>query len=715
MIKHDWTLEELTSLYQKPLLDLVFHAAEIHRTYHNSKEIQLCRLVSIKTGGCSEDCKYCAQSSRYQTPVEAEPMMSVEEVMERAKEAKKNGLTRVCLGAAWRQVRSSQQFENVLQMVKEISSMGLEVCCTLGMLNDEQAKKLKEAGLYAYNHNLDTSDRYYKKVITTRTYTDRLQTLAAVRNAKISVCCGGIIGMGEQVEDRIRLIQTLSSFTPHPESVPINKLIPIPGTPMADQAKVEVWDLIRTIATCRIALPTSMVRISAGREKMSHTEQALCFLAGGNSIFVGDKLLTAPNKDVASDQELLSILQLTPLKAFAKTAKPHTEISTVCNEEFLKAKLQRRQEIGNKRVLSITDPSLTDFSSNDYLGFARSQTLYQNIEKEVLLQSNQEEVLLGATGSRLLTGNRAYIELLEKEIAAFHKAEASLIYTSGYLANTGLLSCVADDQDCYILDKQVHASTWEGARLSGAKIALFEHNNLTQLEKQLQKAQNKYKKIFICIESLYSMQGSVAPLTAISYLAKQYRSHIIVDEAHATGVYGKKGEGLVVENGLEDEIFARIHTFGKALGVHGAAVVGSKMLKEFLINFSKPLLYTTALPLHNYAAIRCAYQQIPHAEKKRKHLFSLISYFQQFSKDLAIDITTTNTPIQPIPVTDNTTADQLCKKLQELKMDVRAIKSPTVRKGKECLRVCLHTFNTEQQIHKLLDNLSEKNALCKLV
>ncbi len=277
MAKHDWTLEELRALYKEPLLDLIYRASHVHRKHHNAREVQLCHLVSVKTGGCSEDCKYCAQSSRYQTDVMAEPLMDIEEVMQRARDAKEKGSSRICLGAAWRKVRNNQQFETILKMVQAIDAMGLEVCCTLGMLTDEQAKKLKQAGLYAYNHNLDTSDRYYKKIITTRTYLDRLHTLAAVRDANVSVCCGGIIGLGEEIEDRIRLIQTLASFNPHPESVPINRLVPIQGTPLGEQKPTSVWDLLRTIAVCRIAMPTSMVRIAAGREKMTHAEQSLCF------------------------------------------------------------------------------------------------------------------------------------------------------------------------------------------------------------------------------------------------------------------------------------------------------------------------------------------------------------------------------------------------------------------------------------------------------
>ena len=258
MAKHDWTLQELCALYEQPLLDLIFLAAETHRKHHDPNEVQLCRLLSVKTGGCQEDCSYCAQSSRYNTGIEAEPLMSFQKVLEEAKEAKERGSTRICLGAAWRKVRDNAQFERILEMIAAIREMGLEVCCTLGMLTEKQAGRLKEAGLYAYNHNLDTSDRYYPKIVSTRSYTDRLETLSYARKAELSLCCGGIIGMGEEPLDRLRLIQTLSSFTPHPESVPINRLVPMRGTPLGETRTASVWELIRTIAVARIAMPQSL-------------------------------------------------------------------------------------------------------------------------------------------------------------------------------------------------------------------------------------------------------------------------------------------------------------------------------------------------------------------------------------------------------------------------------------------------------------------------
>jgi biotin synthase len=317
-IRNDWTREEITSIYNKPILNLMYEAATVHREFHDAQEVQVCTLLSVKTGGCPEDCSYCPQAARYHTNVKVEKLMEVGEVLEKAAEAKESGSTRFCMGAAWREVRDNRDFDKVIDMVKGVSAMGMEVCCTLGMLTNEQALKLKDAGLYAYNHNLDTSEEFYKEIITTRTYEDRLDTLESVRNAKISVCSGGIIGMGEREEDRIGMLHILSTLPEHPESVPVNALVPVEGTPLEEQPKVSVWDMVRMIATARIIMPKAMVRLSAGRVRMSLEEQALCFIAGANSIFAGDKLLTTPNPGGSKDNEMLQILELKPRPAYKR-------------------------------------------------------------------------------------------------------------------------------------------------------------------------------------------------------------------------------------------------------------------------------------------------------------------------------------------------------------------------------------------------------------
>jgi biotin synthase len=314
-IRNNWTREEIAEIYNSPVLDLIYRAATVHREFNDAQEVQVCTLLSVKTGGCPEDCAYCPQAARYHTDVKVHKLMEVDEVLEKAKDAKEAGSTRFCMGAAWREVRDNRDFDKVIEMVKGVNNMGMEVCCTLGMLTAEQANRLKEAGLYAYNHNLDTSEEFYGDIITTRNYGDRLDTLKNVRQAKISVCSGGIIGMGEMESDRIGMLHTLATLPEHPESVPVNALVPVEGTPLELQPKVSVWEMIRMIATARIIMPKAMVRLSAGRVRMNLEEQALCFMAGANSIFAGDKLLTTPNPDYKDDKEMFQVLQLKPRQA----------------------------------------------------------------------------------------------------------------------------------------------------------------------------------------------------------------------------------------------------------------------------------------------------------------------------------------------------------------------------------------------------------------
>lgn len=305
--RHDWQTIEIVCLLRAPLLDLLDEARAVHQQYHADGQVQLASLLSIKTGACPEDCKYCPQSAHYtkKTGLEREALLDVEDVLSKARMAKEAGATRFCMGAAWRSVKDGPAFDSVLDMVRGVRDLDMEACVTLGMLTEAQAKRLAEAGLTAYNHNLDTSPEFYREIITTRTYEDRLETLAHVRGAGLQVCCGGIIGMGETIEDRARLLQELATLDPHPESVPINALVPVPGTPLEEQPPVEPLDLVRMVATARILMPTSFVRLSAGRSALTREAQILCFLAGANSIFYGDKLLTTANNDVDDDLALI--------------------------------------------------------------------------------------------------------------------------------------------------------------------------------------------------------------------------------------------------------------------------------------------------------------------------------------------------------------------------------------------------------------------------
>jgi len=308
--RHDWTLPEIQAIYDAPLPDLMFRAQLAHRAYHRPGEVQGCVLLSIKTGGCPEDCAYCPQSAHYRTGVERRELLSVEETLAAAKDAKAQGATRFCMGAAWRDVPQGEPFDRVLAMVRGVRALGLEACCTLGMLTQQQADALAEAGLTAYNHNLDTSSEFYGQIIGTRTYQERLATLECVRRSGVTVCCGGIIGMGESRADRYGLLRELSTLDPHPESVPVNLLVRVRGTPLGDQPPVDPLELVRMIASARILMPASMVRLSAGRLSLSEEAQALCFLAGANSIFMGEKLLTTPNPEAETDRQLLDKLGL---------------------------------------------------------------------------------------------------------------------------------------------------------------------------------------------------------------------------------------------------------------------------------------------------------------------------------------------------------------------------------------------------------------------
>ncbi len=318
--RHDWTISEIESIYTAPLPDLIFRAQTVHRQHHRADEVQGCMLLSIKTGGCPEDCAYCPQSARYDTDVSRQQLLSVDETLAAARNAREQGATRFCMGAAWRDVPSDSRFDRVLEMVRGVRALGMEACCTLGMLTQDQADALAEAGLSAYNHNLDTSPDFYGQIITTRTYQERLTTLARVRQAGVTVCCGGIIGMGEDRAARYGLLRELSSLRPHPESVPVNMLVRVEGTPLGDRPPEDPLELVRMIATARILMPATMVRLSAGRLSLSDEAQALCLLAGANSVFLGDRLLTTPNPDADDDQRLFQKLGMHLREAAAVTS-----------------------------------------------------------------------------------------------------------------------------------------------------------------------------------------------------------------------------------------------------------------------------------------------------------------------------------------------------------------------------------------------------------
>jgi len=313
-MRHDWTLREVRQIHDLPLMELVYRAQSVHREHFGDHKVQLCSLLSVKTGGCPEDCAYCPQAARYHTGVEAEPLMEIADVLDAARRARVAGATRFCMGAAWREVKDGPQFDRVLEMVRGVKRLGMEACCTLGMLTADQARRLKQAGCDAYNHNLDTSREKYGDIITTRQYDDRLRTLRHVREAGITVCCGGIIGMGESVLDRCEMLRELAAQDPHPESVPINLLVRVRGTPLAEMPAVGTLEMVRMIAAARILMPRAMVRLSAGREQLSAEAQLLCMMAGANSVFFGEKLLTTGNPSYAEDMALFEQAGIAPLE-----------------------------------------------------------------------------------------------------------------------------------------------------------------------------------------------------------------------------------------------------------------------------------------------------------------------------------------------------------------------------------------------------------------
>lgn len=319
-----WTKESVLEIYNKPLMQLLYEAATVHRENHNPLEVQISTLLSIKTGGCSEDCGYCPQAARYNTGVDSEDLMTVSHVKAQALRAKSNGSSRLCMGAAWRNIQNNEEFDQVLEMVKTVNSLEMEVCCTLGMMTEDQARRLANAGLYAYNHNLDSSEDQYKEIISTREYEDRLKTIDNASKAGISVCSGGIIGMGESDEDRCAMLVTLANMSPQPKSVPINALVAVEGTPLEDQQPVPIWDMVRMVATTRLVMPHAVVRLSAGRTDMTDEGQTLCYMAGASSIFAGDKLLTTPNPDINDDKKLFDLLGIQSKAPFVDGDQPVT-------------------------------------------------------------------------------------------------------------------------------------------------------------------------------------------------------------------------------------------------------------------------------------------------------------------------------------------------------------------------------------------------------
>ncbi|KAK3582208.1 hypothetical protein CHS0354_023744 [Potamilus streckersoni] len=710
-VRNDWQESEVSEFYNIPLLELVFKASVVHNVYHKVGEVQVSSLLSVKTGGCIEDCAYCPQAARYSTEIKVHPLLSLETVVAAAQQAKEGGASRFCMGAAWREVRENKDFERVLEMVSAVNELGMEVCCTMGMLNESQAERLAQAGLYAYNHNLDTSPENYENIITTRTYNDRLETLSAVRKAGITVCCGGIVGLGETKLDRIKFLHRLATLPTHPQSVPINRLVPVKGTPLESQEELPFEEFLRTIAVARIIMPLSDVRLSAGRLELSDSEQALCFLAGANSVFSGNKLLTTPNPKFESDKQLFEKFGLITRKPFQKETNIESALKENRIEAHLANELAKRRSQGILRSLTILKEieGTIDFFSNDYLGLAKSNGFGAYLEDGGKLLYQR-----GSTGSRLLSGNTNEAMELEEKIAHFHNAEAAILFNSGYDANLGLISSITTRHDVVFYDELCHRSMLDGLKLSYATNCVkFNHNDIDDLAKKLNFFnQKRVGNFFVLAEAVYSMDGDVSELQALVTLAEKYDAGVIVDEAHAIGVIGDNGVGLSQSLGLEKQILARIYTYGKAPAAHGASVVGSDNLRKFLINFSTPLIYSTALPRHSLATIDFFYDflQTDEFERQKLKLVQNIQRFKRCEKCISENgfvLLKSYSPIQAIVVGDVQKARLISSMLEEKGIVVKPIVSPTVAIGKERLRVCLHSFNYEKEID-LLASLIKK-------
>ncbi|MGH9487228.1 MAG: biotin synthase BioB [Terriglobales bacterium] len=681
-----WTVEDVSTLYHQPLLQLIEQAHALHQLHQPRRTVQLCHLLSIKTGGCPEDCSYCPQSARYHTAVEAGKLMDTAAVLHAAGQAKTGGASRFCMGAAWRQVKEGPDFDRVLDMVRGVAALDMEVCCTLGMLTAPQAQRLAQAGLTAYNHNLDTSPEFYGHIITTRTFEDRLRTLEHVREAGISVCCGGILGLGEDEADRVRLLFTLAGMNPPPESVPINALVAVEGTPLAHNQPVDAFEMVRAIATARILMPHSRVRLSAGRLSLSDEAQALCFYAGANSIFTGEKLLTTPNSGEDHDHALLQKLGLDPEPA-GHSALPARAHAPAALDAHWAAELDQRESQARRRRLG--EAQGEDFCSNDYLGLSRHPGI-----RAALVEALDHGLELGATGSRLVRGNHPAIAELEADFAAWQNREAALLYSSGYSASLGVLSALLRPGDIVFSDQRNHASLIEGMRASGARRVLVPHLDLDALEQRLCRypalgAQRRW----VVVESLFSMDGDFAPLTEIAALCHRHGAALIVDEAHATGLYGPEGAGRVAAAGqvVQAAAAAVLHPCGKALGAAGCLVTGSRRLIEYLINTSRSFIYSTAPSPLLAVQLRAALDVVRRQPLRRRQLLALA---RQLRTDLAAAgvpaLGADSSPILPVLAGSDQAALALQAALAEEGLDVRAIRPPTVPEGSARLRITVH-------------------------
>lgn len=694
MSDSQWSLEKIKELFAMPFASLIFTAQSLHRQHFNPNEVELCTIISIKTGACPEDCGYCSQSGHYQTLVERERLLVLDKVIQEARQAKENGATRFCMGAAWRNP-SKKDLPKVIEMIKSVKELGLETCVTLGMLDEEQAKQLQVAGLDFYNHNLDTSPNYYKNIITTHTYQDRLETLNHVRKAGIHVCCGCIIGMGESREDRIALLNQLANLPEQPKSVPINRLIPFKGTPLQDVATIDNIEFIRTIAVARIILPKSVIRLSGGRATMSEEMQALCFIAGANSMWLGNKLLTATNREHDKDLQMLNKLGI-------KAKQPGT-----ARTQSLLSKLKTKNLVRNRYVLEkksrarikVQGNWLVNFCSNDYLNISADK----RVKKALVDGVNKYG--FGSCSSALVSGYSKEHQLLEEKFAEFLQREQALVFNSGYHANLGVITTFANKQSTIIADKFCHASLIDGSLLSRAKFYRYRHNDLNHAEQLLQ---NKSQALLLS-ESVFSMQGHIADIDTLVKLAKKYHAMLIVDDAHGFGILGEQGQGICEHYHLTShDIPCLIIPLGKSLGSFGAVIAGNCDMIETVIQSARTYRYSTLLPAALCKATLASLQIVQTESWRRSELLNLLHFFDQEAHKRGLHfISQDATPIKSLVIGDNQTALDLQKKLKQQGLLVSCIRPPTVPHQTARLRISITIAHNKTQIARLLDQLKE--------
>lgn len=688
-----WTFEKTAQLFELPLTELLYKAQTTHRENFKPNEVQLCTLLSIKTGTCPEDCAYCPQSAHYETPLKKENLYDVERVVNNAKNAKAQGATRFCMGAAWRSP-PKKEFPKVLEMIRAVKNLGLETCVTLGMVDQMQADALHEAGLDYYNHNLDTSPEFYKKIITTRTYEDRLNTLECVRNAGIHVCSGGIIGMGETRDDRIHLLLQLANLPTPPQSVPINRLMRIKGTPLENVDQIDNIEFIRMIAVARIMMPTSFVRLSAGRDTMSDEMHALCFMAGANSIFLGDILLTTPNPEVPDDALLLQKLGLTAKKmnhSFHQHLEQHEENVLTRKRFIIEARDDAYVWTQGKRLIN--------FSSNDYLNLGTHPDVKTAFIKGV------EQYGFGSGSSSLISGFYKPHHALEEAFAEFLGVKRAILFNSGYHANLGILTALCDSESIIIADKHCHASLIDGMRLARAKFFRFRHNHFDHAETLLKKYAH-YPRILVT-ESIFSMEGNISDIKSLAALSRLHEALLFVDDAHGIGVLGKHGRGISEYFNLSaKDIPCLSLPLGKAFGSTGALVVGNEILMDVILQFARTYCYTTALPPAVSVATLEALKIVERETWRREKLQGLIQNFIRcaLSHDLPL-LSYDETPIKCILVDSNKKALCVQQQLFDQGFFVSAIRPPTVPQNEARIKISLNCAHTESQINSLMDAL----------